>query len=249
MSVNIFINRILLIHIKIMFSAIVAAGIGSASAYGFYFGVKGYKKTNEDKKKLAQNSVDFEDLATVIPNTKTLTSATVQTNSGLLEVFKVKERTEVSYVRADNSNFFFINPNISKKHIFSQLIDPKFGLEKYIPSLDDKSYLLDDVLTEKSEGSGNIIGSDISARYGLGNLLLSSSNKYLTVFYPLRNKTIFMYGFTNSSGDFVSEFIGTNKHQVVNRVFKSQSDDDFNKIFLSVFGFMTAIGVAVISRN
>ena len=232
-----------------MLGALVAVGISSASAYGLYSGIKDYNKTTEQKKLLEQNTVNFNYLSTRSPNTKLLAVTTVETNSGLLEVFKIKEKTEISYIKTNDSNFVFINPNVSKKHIFSQLIEPQLGLDKYVPSLSDKSYLLDGILTEKSEGTGNIIGSDISVKYGLGNLLLNSSNKYLTIYHPLKNKTVFMYGSTNNSGNFVSELIGTDKRQVVDYVFKSQSDDDFNKILLSVCGFMTAIGVAVISRN
>jgi hypothetical protein len=83
----------------------------------------------------------------------------------------------------------------------------------------------------------------------VGNLLLCPTQKFLTIFYPLKNKTVFMYGFMNGSGEFVSEFIGTDKSHVVDRVFSSQSDDNYAKIFLSTLGFMTAVGIAVISRN
>jgi hypothetical protein len=233
-----------------MLTAIVAAGISSVSAYGLYSGIKGYNKTTKQKKELGDNIVEFKDLIIEGSGTKKLTTSVVETNSGLLEVFKIKEQSEISYVRSHDSNFFFINPNVSiKKHIFSQLIEPKLGLEKYIPSLNDKSYLLDNVLTEKSEGTGNIIASDISAKYDFPNLLLSSSNKYLTIFYPLKNRTVYMYGFTNGFGDFISEYISTDKEQVIDQVFKSQSDNNFNKIFFSMCGFATAIGIVVVSKN
>jgi hypothetical protein len=233
-----------------MFGFIATMGFGSACAYGLYSGAKGYIRTTEKKKELVKNIIEFRDIGKINPNVKTMVSTTVETNSGLLKLFKMKEQTNISYLKSKDTNLFVVNPNVVvKKHIFSQLIEPKLGLRGYNPTLDGNAYLFDNVITEKREGTGYDIGSDISTRYGLGNLLLDSSNKYSTVYYPLKNKTVFMYGFTNTSGDFVSEIVGTDKHLVAERVFKSDYDYEYGKLLLSLCGFVTTVIVAGISKN
>lgn len=233
-----------------IYSSLVALGISSASLYGLYSSIKEYNDISIQKEELGKNIVNFKDLKSIGPNTKTLVHTIVNTDSGLLELYKIKKRTKLNYVEIDNSKVFFIDKNgTTKKHIFSQLLIPDLGLLNYHSNLKRESYLLDNIVKEKCESDGNSISSYISVKYGLGNMLLNSTNKYLTVFYPLKNKTIYMYGSNDNTNTFTSDIIGTNKQQVIDRVFLSQSDNNINKFMTSFAGFIVAAGLIAISQK
>jgi hypothetical protein len=227
-----------------LFSTFVGIGLGTISAFGFYSGIKEYNVIYQQKKELSQKELDFEDLHMVnLPNGKYLVNTLVRTNSGLLEIYKTKSKTEVIFAQVKNNNYFVIEPTIKDSHMFSQLIEPKLGLSNYIPSLSLTSYLLKDLPFERFEGSGNAIRSILSNNFNSNNLLLNPLENFITIFYPFKNYRIYMYGTMTNSGDFVSEIIGIKKNDVINKVYESESTNNINKLLFSIIGFTLAMGI------
>lgn len=218
-----------------MNTPIIAFGIGSASLYGLYSGIKGLNKVKTKKKELSENTIDYKNISILQPYVNRLVYTTVTSDSGLLELYKIKYKTKINYVELNNSKVFVINPNVAtKKYVFSQLLKPDFGLSNYEPNQNRSSYLLNKAVIEKSESDGNSISSYISTKYGLEKMLLNPSSKYLSIFYPLKNKTVYLYGYKNSSEIFSSEIIGLDKEQIIDTVYATEDFNNWSKIIISI---------------
>lgn len=224
-----------------MTSLLFAFGIGSASVYGLYSGLTGYNKTDKEKIKLLDSIEKYEN---VLPdNTKKIVYTDVKTASGLVKLYKIKEKTNVTYSRVNEFNYLVVSPETSKTIVFNKLVEPELGLDNYIPTRDPTKYLLDKTTCEYYEGSGNAIVASVLKKYGFNNLTLSNSKKYSAVFYPMENSMVYMYGYKTPEGKFVSEIVGTDNTEVAKCILEKQYLHNFSKIFFSVGGLIFSAGL------
>lgn len=229
-----------------MSTPLVAFGIGATSLYGIYSSIKDYQKINLQKNELAKNIIDYKDISILQPNTKRLVSTHISTDSGILELYKMKYKTEINYLNMNDTKVLVVNPNVAtKKHVFTQILKADFGLTNFEPNFNRKCYLLDKNISEKCESNGNSIVSFLTSKYGLEKMWLNPSHKYLSVFYPLKNKTIYMYGQKNNSDIFTPILIGTNKEEIIDEVYISEDFNNLEKMFISICGLTFAFVLSV----
>lgn len=158
----------------------------------------------------------------------------------------MKYKIEINYFNVNDTKVLVVNPNVvTKKHVFTQILKADFGLTNFEPNFNRKCYLLDKNISEKSESDGNSIVSYISSKYGLEKIFLEPDKKYLTIFYPLKNKTIYMYGQKNNSDIFTPILIGTNKEEIIDEVYISEDFNNLGKMFISICGLTFAFVLSV----
>lgn len=205
-------------------SKFLFATIATISIYGIYSSITKHYNIYKQKETLNNKTITPTELSGIYGNV--LVQSLIETNIGIMEIYKIKKK----FLSIDKNNKSLI-------HIYTHFSYHNNEPHNINFNFFSSKFLLNNLNAEKCGLGGKFINNNMAVIYNLNNMTLYPIDKYSMIFYPLKNKIIYMYGLKNYGSDtFIVNVVGTNKKQVINTVFKSQEIYNIIKMLLSFSG-------------
>lgn len=205
-------------------SKFLFATIATISIYGIYSSITKHYNIYKQKETLNNKTITPTELSGIYGNV--LVQSLIETNIGIMEIYKIKKK----FLSIDKNNKSLI-------HIYTHFSYHNNEPHNINFNFFSSKFLLNNLNAEKCGLGGKFINNNMAVIYNLNNMTLYPIDKYSMIFYPLKNKIIYMYGLKNDGSDtFIVNVVGTNKKQVINTVFKSQEIYNIIKMLLSFSG-------------